>query len=86
MSDDDEKNDTEPAVATNEGALRYSTFKSTGEEHERERWSSRTAFYLAAIGSAVGFGNVWRFPALAKTYGGGACKNCQCLFVPCSWQ
>jgi SNF family Na+-dependent transporter len=27
----------------------------------RERWSSRTAFYFAAVGAAVGFGNVWRF-------------------------
>lgn len=42
----------------------------------RDRWGSRLAFYLAAIGSAVGFGNVWRFPALAKDYGGGA------FFIP----
>ena len=33
-------------------------------------------FYFAAIGAAVGFGNVWRFPALAADYGGGA------FFVP----
>ena len=26
---------------------------------------------LAAIGAAIGFGNVWRFPALAHEYGGG---------------
>jgi len=42
----------------------------------RDRWGGRLAFYLAAIGSAVGFGNVWRFPALAKDYGGGA------FFIP----
>jgi SNF family Na+-dependent transporter len=41
-------------------------------EEKRETWSSRTAFLLAAIGAAVGFGNVWRFPALAYSYGGGA--------------
>jgi len=43
---------------------------------EREYFSSRLAFICAAVGSAVGFGNVWRFPALAAEYGGGA------FFVP----
>ena len=38
----------------------------------REGWSSRTAFILAAIGSAVGLGNLWRFPAEAGENGGGA--------------
>ncbi len=38
----------------------------------REKWSSRSAFILAAIGSAVGLGNAWRFPGLAAKYGGGA--------------
>ncbi|MCQ2473817.1 MAG: sodium-dependent transporter [Saccharofermentans sp.] len=38
----------------------------------REKWSSRSAFIMAAIGSAVGLGNAWRFPGLASKYGGGA--------------
>ncbi|MBP5491318.1 MAG: sodium-dependent transporter [Clostridiales bacterium] len=38
----------------------------------RDTWSSRSAFILAAIGSAVGLGNAWRFPGLAAKYGGGA--------------
>lgn len=40
------------------------------------RWSSRAAFYFASVGSAVGFGNVWRFPSLVYEYGGGA------FFIP----
>lgn len=39
---------------------------------KREVWSSRITFILAAIGSAVGLGNAWRFPGLAAKYGGGA--------------
>jgi len=39
---------------------------------ERENWGSRSGFVLAAIGSAVGLGNVWRFPYEAYSNGGGA--------------
>ena len=39
---------------------------------EHEQWSSRTAFLLAAVGTAVGLGNVWRFPYIAGVNGGGA--------------
>ncbi len=35
-----------------------------------ETWSSRRGFILAAVGSAVGLGNVWRFPAVLGQYGG----------------
>jgi NSS family neurotransmitter:Na+ symporter len=39
---------------------------------ERERWTSRTSFVMASIGAAIGLGNVWRFPYIAYTNGGGA--------------
>jgi NSS family neurotransmitter:Na+ symporter len=39
---------------------------------QRERWSSRSGFLLAAIGSAVGLGNMWRFSYLASDNGGAA--------------
>lgn len=38
----------------------------------RGQWQSRTSFILAAVGSAVGLGNVWRFPYVAYQSGGGA--------------
>lgn len=36
------------------------------------QWSSRLAFILAATGSAVGLGNIWKFPYITGEYGGGA--------------
>ncbi len=39
---------------------------------EKVYWDSRTAFILASIGSAIGLGNVWRFPYICFKYGGGA--------------
>ncbi len=38
---------------------------------EKTGFSSRLGFILAAAGSAVGLGNIWRFPYLAAQYGGG---------------
>ena len=35
-------------------------------------WTSRWVFVLAAAGSAVGLGNIWKFPYIAGDYGGGA--------------
>jgi len=38
----------------------------------RERWSSTAGFVLASVGSAVGIENLWRFPYVVGTNGGGA--------------
>lgn len=39
---------------------------------EREQWATRAGFILAAVGSAIGLGNIWRFPYVAYENGGGA--------------
>ncbi|MEW6868613.1 sodium-dependent transporter [Trueperella pyogenes] len=39
---------------------------------KREEWTGQTGFILAAVGSAIGLGNIWRFPGVAYTNGGGA--------------
>lgn len=40
-------------------------------EKERGSFTGKIGFVLAAAGSAVGLGNIWRFPYLAAKYGGG---------------
>lgn len=41
------------------------------EQIKRSSFSGKIGFVLAAAGSAVGLGNIWRFPYLAAKYGGG---------------
>lgn len=43
---------------------------------DRQRWAGPVTFVLAAIGSAIGLGNFWRFPYLCYKHGGGL------FFVP----
>lgn len=39
---------------------------------DREEWGTRAGFIIAAVGSAIGLGNIWRFPYVAYANGGGA--------------
>ncbi|MGQ7817818.1 sodium-dependent transporter [Metapseudomonas furukawaii] len=41
-------------------------------EKPKNLWLSRWGFILAATGSAVGLGNIWKFPYITGEYGGGA--------------
>ena len=49
--------------------------------NSRSEFSSKLGFVLAAAGSAVGLGNIWRFPYLAAKYGGGLFVLIYILFV-----
>ncbi|MCU4925280.1 sodium-dependent transporter [Halobacteria archaeon AArc-dxtr1] len=48
---------------------------------ERETWATRTGFILAAVGSAVGLGNIWRFPFVTGEGGGAAFLLVYLLFI-----
>ena len=48
---------------------------------ERDRFRSRTGFIIACIGSAVGMGNIWRFPIMVSKYGGMTFFVVYILFV-----
>ncbi|WP_255190896.1 sodium-dependent transporter [Natronobeatus ordinarius] len=50
-------------------------------EIPRETWATRTGFILAAVGSAVGLGNVWRFPFQVGQEGGAAFLLIYLLFI-----
>ncbi|MEG1641777.1 MAG: sodium-dependent transporter [Synergistaceae bacterium] len=41
-------------------------------EKRRDQWGSSFGFIMAAAGSAVGLGNIWRFPYITGKYGGAA--------------
>ena len=53
-----------------------------GNVAARAHWTSRLGFILAAAGSAVGLGNIWKFPYMTGENGGGAFVLVYLLCVP----
>lgn len=54
------------AIETTHGAL------AMGATKVHDHWSSRIGFIIAAVGSAVGLGNIWKFPYMVGQSGGAA--------------
>ncbi|MDA9555900.1 sodium-dependent transporter [Vibrio sp.] len=54
---------------------------TTGNSAPRDSWGSKLGFVMAAAGSAVGLGNIWKFPYTAGENGGGAFVMIYLLFV-----
>jgi NSS family neurotransmitter:Na+ symporter len=57
-------------------ALRASVYDARSMASRGETWSGRTGFILAAIGSAVGLGSIWKFPYEVGANGGAAFVLC----------
>ena len=49
--------------------------------NNRSNFTSKIGFILAAAGSAVGLGNIWRFPYLVAQYGGGTFLLCYIILA-----
>jgi len=60
------------ADAEGTNAAIYTGAEYAGAAPARSRWPSQGTFILASVGSAIGFGNIWRFPMMCYEFGGGA--------------
>ena len=79
----EEKQDivVEATPAAETSGQEFASGADIGGHHKRGGFTSKIGFVLAAAGSAVGLGNLWRFPYLAAKYGGGMFLLCYVLLA-----
>lgn len=60
------------AMPTEDATAEVSADETVAETGERDQFSGNLGFILAAVGSAIGLGNIWRFPFITAANGGAA--------------
>ncbi len=83
---DEDDDDYDPSADVHNSVANGVTLELSDMEdlegiEDRDQWGNPLQFFCTILGFCVGLGNIWRFPYLCQTYGGGTyCKNCNDMY------